>query len=134
MIILRQKVYSQPVLAKPEYTDNRKSPADANIMTNLGRAGLATSAVIGGVGLQQGGKAVYNLAKAGKEANILAGELKNKPELTKKVIEGASSSGSKFIIKPMASKLGINPEALETVLEQPMKEAAERGVNVAKRG
>ena len=103
-------------------------------MTNLGRTGLVTSGVIGGVGLQQGVKAATNLVKAGKEANILAEELKNNPELAKKLIKDANKGGFKLIINPIASKLGINPEVAETIVKQPIEKATEQGVEVAKRG
>ena len=67
MIILRQKSFANFASLKhphgrTQYKEDQKSPADANIMTNLGRTGLATG-LIGGAGLVEGGRAVYNGAK-----------------------------------------------------------------------
>jgi hypothetical protein len=100
MIILRQKSFANFASLKhphvrTQYKEDQKSPADANIMTNLGRTGLAVTGLIGGAGLVEGGRAVYNGAKTVKEGKQLLKEVKD-PKVREALI-GVTKAGGRAI-------------------------------------
>lgn len=100
MIILRQKSFANFASLKhphgrTQYREDQKSPADANIMTNLGRTGLVVTSTLGGAGLVEGGRAVYNAAKTVNEGKQLLGEIKD-PKV-KEALIGATKAGGRAI-------------------------------------
>jgi len=112
MIILRNKRFSGTIRSQlsippgqysggyydPQNGKPLKNPRDSNAMVAAGKVGLGGAAMLGGAGAYQFGKALHQVAKAGKEGKIAKDIIANNPGIEKKLIGAINSGVNKSVL------------------------------------
>lgn len=105
----------------------------ADITTGIGKAGLVATAGLGAATAYQGGQAIYNGIKAGKDAKKFIEALKKDPEQMEALKKGGTELSNSFVQKLQA--LGIEiPKEYQQILKQVRDKAANVGGQVIDAG